>query len=381
MNRLAVIVATLSSFSCGPNGSHPPTDAPHDTSAGSSSLAVVAAGDFTAGDPGVLSSVQDVTYTAKLHISPGAVGDNPVTRADPAAGFVYIVNSADGDNVVQLDTATLTVQHQVNTGSGTNPQDVAVIGTKWYVATLQGSGLEVIDISQGSAAAFHFIDLGSAAAGVPACNSVFAVGTKVFVSCGLLDGNFQPTANGLVEEIDSTSDMSIATFSLQHPNPAGLFEALPDGNLAIPTMVFSNGSGSGIGSAGEGCIEKVTTSGTPASAGCIVLNSAMGPLGSYATSFAITADGKTMMMAVSAPDFVHAALMPFNLSTGSAGAALSPSSEVIGDVATCPDGDIVVTDTGSASNGLRFYAATTEKTTAPINVGINPKAAHGLVCY
>jgi hypothetical protein len=34
-----------------------------------------------------------------------------------------------------------------------------------------------------------------------------------------------------------------------------------------------------------------------------------------------------------------------------------------------------------ATNGLRVYEGTTEKTTAPIAIGLKPNSSHGLVCY
>ncbi len=99
------------------------------------------------------------------------------------------------------------MQQQINTGSGTDPQDVAAIGSKLYVATLGGSGVEVIDTSLGSAAKFQFIDIGNPDPdGVPNCSSAIAVGTNVFLSCELLDASSKPRGNGIVKVIDSTTD-------------------------------------------------------------------------------------------------------------------------------------------------------------------------------
>jgi hypothetical protein len=361
----------------------PSTDGSTTDGASSPSLAVVAAGDFVEGTTGLLSSVGTVSHSTTENIAPGSVGDNPVTRVDTTAGFVYVINSDDGDNVVQLDTATLTVQQQVSTGSGTNPQDVAVLGTVFYVATLANAGLEFEDTSLGSAAKFAFIDLsckagsatckaGATIQAVPDCNSVIAVGSNIYVSCELLTntGDDAPTGNGLIEVIDTGSNAVIANFNLQHPNPFGLFENLPDGNIAIPTIDFETGSG---------CLEEVNVT-TNASAGCIVQNGQLGS-GNYVNRMAVTADGKTLMLDVENESPGFGALLPYDLAGSALGSAISPTTEILGDVATCPDGNVVVSDVGSGSNGLRFYSKTAERTTGPLNVGIKPAASHGLVCY
>jgi hypothetical protein len=329
--------------------------------------------------------VQTRTKTTTENIAPGSVGDDPVVRLDTAAGFVYVVNRSDGNSVTQLDTQTLMTQNQLSTGSGTNPQDVAVIGTKWYVATFKGAGLEVNDISigSGSGSGFHFINLGNPDPdGIPNCNSVIAVGANIFLSCELLNDanvNLPPRGLGIVKVIDSTTDTVTATVTLQHENPFGLLELLPDGNLGIGSIVFG-GSGSGSAAAGAGCIEEVTTTAPFMSSGCItgLQNASLGAKGSFASRFAVTADGKTMMIAASLG--LNGALLPYDFASSTLGSAISPSSQVIGDVTTCPDGNVAVSDSGTAA-GLRLYSTTAEVSTFPVNLGIKPQSAHGLVCF
>ena len=144
-------------------------------------------------------------------------------------------------------------------------------------------------------------------------------------------------------------------------------QQLPDGSLAIPTVNFTDNSG---------CIETIATTGTPASTGCLLDNATMSD---YASGMAV--DGDTLFVVVPSTDFVHSTLFSYGLTSHAFSAALSPTNEVIGDVATCPGGKIVVTDKGTTP-GLRFYDATgTETTLAPIDVGLKPQSTPSLACY
>ena len=54
---------------------------------------------------------------------------------------------------------------------------------------------------------------------------------------------------------------------------------------------------------------------------------------------------------------------------------------MIGDVAVCPAGELVVADTAMTGAGLRVYQGQTELTTAALPVGLRPLSSRGLVCY
>ena len=54
---------------------------------------------------------------------------------------------------------------------------------------------------------------------------------------------------------------------------------------------------------------------------------------------------------------------------------------MIGDLAVCPGGEIVVADKTMDANGLRVYRGTTEVTTAALPIGKPPLSSRGIVCY
>ncbi len=334
------------------------------------SRAAVVAGDFTAGDPGVLGTVEPEALTAMPNVGPqGSVGDDPVLRH--FGHELFIVNRADGNNITILDDTTLALVDQLGTGASSNPQDVAVVGQKLYVPVFGGIGVVVLTRGTGTMLA---IDLSSDDPdGKPNCATAFAVGTDVYVACEILDdtnANLPPRGPGKVYVIDTTTDTKRATLTLAHVNPFGNFEQSPaismlGGDLVIMTDPFG----------GTGCVERVTPGATPVVHGC-----APGTTGMDGYASRITFVGNVMFMAVAASDFMHASLIGDDF-TGSPLSATSPATEVIGDAAGCPDGRVVVSDTTMAASGIRVYLGPNEQTTAPLNIGLRPQSAHGIVCY
>src|SRR5262249_9445303 len=95
--------------------------------------------------------------------------------------------------------------------------------------------------------------------GMPDCVSAYAVGTKVYVACGLLD-SFAAVENGVIAVIDSTTDTLLTSVTMNFKNPYGFFVQTPAsstylGDLLIPTVPSCSDYGTG-------CIERVSTGAT-----------------------------------------------------------------------------------------------------------------------
>src|SRR5206468_3739014 len=111
--------------------------------------------------------------------------------------------------------------------------------------------------------------------GKPNCNSVFLANSKLFFSCGLLDDTNQflpPRGPGKIYVVNPATGSVESSFSLTTKNPIALIEQIPagaphGGDLLMATIDFSTGAG---------CVERIVTTGTPASTGCVVDNSALG---------------------------------------------------------------------------------------------------------
>lgn len=336
--------------------------------------AVVVAGDFvTPGFSGVMSELALDSLEMTQNVAPaGAIGSDPVLRE--IGGELLVVNRASGNSVTILDAATFALREQLSTGAGSNPQDVAVFGSKLFVPAAGTAG--VVVLARGSTD-IETIDLSALDPdGKPDCVSAMRHGTDVFVACGTLDENFAPRGNGKVAVIDASTHEVRTTLELSTPNPFGAFTELPGGmGLVIPTFDFLSPT--------SRCLERVAVS-PPAASGCFIDNA---DVGGYVVRTAVQRIDMTDMLwlVVNNGDFQNerARLWGYDLTTSTLWPdPLTPETQVLTDVAACPNGMVVVADKTMAANGLRVYQnGTAEKTTAPIAVGLRPQSSPALACY
>jgi hypothetical protein len=340
--------------------------------------AVVVAGDFAAGHPGVMSVIDVKARTITTNVAPAlAIGNDPVLRK--IGDELLVVNRASGNNVTILDANTYALVEQLGTGAGSNPQDVAVIGEKVFVATLGNKG--AVMLTRGSTTITE-IDLSADDPdGKPNCNSVAYAYNKLYVSCGLLDDtnvNLPPRGPGKVYVVNPTTLEIEKTITLATSNPIALFEQVPAtsphaNDLVIPTIDFGTGAG---------CIERVATA-SATGVGCLVQNPA--PF-AFSGRVAFTADAQAPLMALGVLSYPDGYVRNFDLATDTMlPNTLTPTSQVVGDIAACPTGELVIADNpfppSTAPAGIRIYEGATEKTTAPLAVGLKPASSHGIICY
>lgn len=329
------------------------------------------AGDFTS--TGVLSVVDAPSLAVQRNVAAGVASSDPVVRA--YGDELFIVNRFGADNVTILDATTLQLVDQISTGAGSNPQDVAVVGDTLYVAALDTAGVLVID--RATPTQIDTVDLSALDDdGLPDCVSAYAVGTRVFVACGLLD-SFAVVEPGTIAVIDTTDDTLATTVTMPAGNPTGFFERAPaggafDGDLLIGTVPdFVDYS--------TGCLVRVSTGATP-TATCGPTNQA---LAGYVNRVAIGDDAAWAAVTSFDAQFNGAgALVRVDLATGTAGAALTPTTQVIQDVASCGQ-YVFATDKAAGADGLRVFdtgGTVTELTTAPLDLGLPPSFGSGLAC-
>lgn len=368
------LVSVLLLAACGDDGNSSTVDAPSGDGPVDSGpvfrAATVVAGDFGMGNPGVLATVELGQQGVTTNAAPaGAIDSDPLVRPGEN-GEVLVINRAT-NNITILGPSgqdRYALVEQLSTGAGSNPQDVAQIGTKLYVPTLSGAG--VVVLTRGSAA-LATIDLSADDPDDnPDCSSIYAVGTKLFVACGLLD-NFAPRGVGRVYVIDSATDTVTGSVMMANENPFGLFErdpALYGGDLLISSVDYADNN--------AGCVERISTGAAPASNGCVVTNTA---LGGFANR--ITFHRGEVVVAVNGNTFPDANLQRIS-STGTP-AVISPPAQHISDAMGCHD-KLVVADQTMGASGVRMYGGAdgvTEVTSAPVDVGLPPKSSHGIVCW
>jgi hypothetical protein len=378
MNRSPTLLLLLAVAACGDNlsATHDAgvrRDAADDGTHASLVRAVAVSGDFTA--TGILSTLDIDTLAMVRNAVTGVAGVDPVVRL--IDNDLLIVNRAGGDNVTILDATSLILKEQLATGVSSNPQDVAVKGNKLYVPALDTAG--VVVLTRGSATRTT-IDLSTALGdpdGKPDCVSAYLVGSDLYVACDLLDPSFAPRGPGKVAVIDTTTDTVRTTVTLPYANPQGFFIQTPqssvfNGDLLIALMP-------NYLDLPQGCLARVTTGTTPTAA-CAMTNAETNGLQTH-MGVQPSPNDDLLWMAV-ATDFSTGTLRAFDLKTGTLWSQpTSAASELISDLAVCPDGSIVASDTTFNAGGLRVYRDGSERTTDPLSIGLPPGFGNNLVCY
>lgn len=370
MKRL--LLSTCFLAACGTDMTSGSPDGPPGTNP-DLATAVIAAGDFNV--TGILSTVRVPQGVVTPNAVAGVAGGDPFLRR--FGDELFIVNRDSGDNVTILDKATLSLVQQVATGAGGNPQDVAPVGRKLYVAELATAGVVVIDRDHPDTRTT--IDLSSldAVDGHPDCVSVYAVGDRVFVACGVLDENFQPRGPGKIAVIDTRTDTMTASFELPDKNPDGFLQQVPalDGDLVI-------GLAPDFQHFDTGCLARVSTGATPAAHGCAITNAALGGVPNHVD---VSPDGKALWIDATAYDAsfdLSGKVVALDLTTMQLAAPMTPSSVVATDVAACPNGFAAVVDGTVGAAGVRIFRPDgSEMTSGAVDIGASPDFGNNTVCY
>lgn len=364
------LVAVLALAACGDNLEPLAPDA----APPANPTAAAVSGDFNV--TGVFSTVDVVTARVRANALAGVAGGDPYLRRH--GGELFIINRDRGENVTVLAGSPPSLLDQYPTGAGSNPQDVAPVGNKLYVPALGTAGLVVIDrATRGvTTLAIPGIDPDNK----PDCVSAYPVGTRVYVACGVLDASFTPRGPGKIAVIDTTRDVVEATFDLPAANPQGLIvDSAPastwGGDLLVPTVPSFTDIRSG-------CLARVRTTGTPGANGCAVSNL---ELGGYVSRAAMSADGGRLWVAatVFSQDFSvqTGRLLSYDPARAELDAPVSPATQLILDVATCPDGRVVASDATRDASGVRIFHDGVEQTSEPLDIGRAVSPGNGLTCW
>ena len=378
MNRLCILITILAA--CGDNAKLTPDGGGGDNgdSGGSNAAplykAVVLGADFSSGT-GIVSRLDLATLSMQTNAVAGVATSDPVVRH--FGDKLYVVNRYVGENVTILDAHSLSFVDQISTGASSNPQDVAVVGDKLYVPAMGTTGVVVLKNGQATT-----IDLGTLLGdpdGKPDCVSAYAVGTKVFVACSLLDQNFTPRGPGKLAVIDTTTDHA-TVLTMPDKNPAGFIVKSPDDSVFHGDLLLSLVPS--FDTYTTGCLLRVPTDGTTApSCATGVTNMA---LGGFINGIAVGTDKKLYLSVVVNANFATQSgkLRTFDMNAGTlVPTVMSSMTEQITDLAACPDGEVVAIDSTMNANGVRVFQNGTERTTTPIAIGLPPIFSSGIVCY
>jgi len=380
--RSALLVA-LALVACGDNRRGIPTSSGDDDTMADAPViqsgpprAVAVAGDFTPGDPGVMSVLDVDTMAVLQNVAPaGAVDSDPILRK--FGDELFVINRSD-NNITILKASDYSLVEQIGTGAGSNPQDVAVVGNNLFVPVYGGSG--IVELTRGSTTITPIALSMDDPDGKPNCASIYHVDNELYVACQNLDGSFVPRTMGKIYVIDlATLTVNTAkTMTLTYQNPFSLIERVPGGAMSGDLVVATVGDFSGA----TGCAERFTPGSTPTYQGCLAQDT---DLGGYVNriDFLTLQNNDTLMWLAVAEAFPNAALRGYDLGTQLLWTdPLSPSTEEIIEAVACPDGSIVVSDGTTGSTGLRLYnSGAVEQTTSALSMGIAHVSGHGIACY
>ncbi len=322
---------------------------------------------------GVASTISIPELTLTVPAVEGVASTDPVARLQ--GDRLFVVNRFGQDNITILDPARLTLIDQISTGAGSNPQDVARVGDRLYVAALAAPGLLVIDLTRPDKGVVDTIDLSrlDPKDGLPDCASVVAVGDQIVAVCSVLDEAFTPRGPGQIALI--AGGVVVDTVSMTQVRPFGLAQAAPAGDSVLITTVLD------FADLDAGCVESIAVGkGTLEASGCLVDNADLGGMVS-ALAWNPAGDGIWMTVTTSfdEKDFgPHGDLV--SLPAGGEPARVDLPEEVRPmDLAVCPTGHLVISD---ATRGVRVLApgAERELTSVPLDIGL-PPVSNGLVCY
>ena len=295
-----------------------------------------------------------------------AISTDAALRLEPDA--LYVVNRFGFDNVLVLDPATLAVRKQFSTGSGANPQDVAVLAPdRIYVPLYQTGEVLVADPTQPDGAeVLARIDLKSLDPDPTPTSAVVADG-EVFVALAFIDpATYAPKRDAAVAVIDPASGTVVTTIDLPGKNPFARMQHVPGTGVLVLDLAEDFGGTTGC---------YATVDGPARVATCAVTNAACG-----GWSGALWATGAGHVWAAAAAGFqVDGTLCHFTID----GTLLKAGIAVTGsltDVGVSDRGEVWAVDS-KGTGGLWLFDADTDEplTTAPLDLTAPPAFASGVV--
>ena len=361
------VALTIAVGACGGSDAAVMTDLP----ATDTALCVALGADYR-NNVGTMAVVGLPSLTVIKDMVPNAISGDPVMRL--YGRKLYVVNrSVNNVTIIDPTTKPWSVEAQFSTGDNSNPQDVALAGTRAYVPLYNKKDVQVWELGGGTPTApVASVDLASYDEdGVPNANSVVVHDGRAYVTLDLLDTQMfpQPRGKGKVAVIDTATNQVATTLELQYTNPYDFMVVRGD-RLIVSTFADFSGT--------LGCLEQIVPGAQPRVESCLVENTAvMGVINSIAVGPTET------YLAVSAfdADFNQTAqLRRVNASGTLMPNAMTPEAHIPTDVAYSPSGHLVYSDV--AGGGIRVLDATTgtELTTTALDIGLTPATANAIAC-
>ncbi len=325
--------------------------------------------DYSTGSSSVIWL--DPGYTTDIGVAP--VHSDAVARWYD--GLVYVINRAGADNIQILDPENnFSTLSQHSTGNGTNPKDIAFVSpSKAFVSRYNSNDLLIMNPATG--AYLGTIDLSQFADGDGLCemDHMLIKDDLLFVAIQRLDGDnyWMPVGDSYIAVVDAAADTLIdvdpgtpgkQAIPLTAPNPFTDLKFDHDGYTILVSCV-------GLWGVADGGIEMIDPV-SMSSQGFMITESAAG---GDINEFEILSATKGYMI-IATPSFTTA-LVPFDPSTGTAGAPLhSPPGWVLNDIEISPEGELFVADQTGTAPGIWIWDTSSDTllTSSPKSTGLPP---------
>lgn len=327
--------------------------------------------DYATGSIAALSTASP--WTVQSNLAP--VCADAVIRV--RGGLIYAVNRMGCDNVEVIDPAGWSVIHEFSVGSGSNPQDIAVISaTRAYVSRYESNDLLEVNPSTGaqlgtiSLASFADVD------GLCEMHRMEVRGNRLFVELQRMHRQswpdpWVPVPPSLLAVIDLTTRQlvdadpllpGVQGIALAGTNPIAPMQVDPaTGYLLVPEA----GQYGVIDAAGLERVDPVSLQ----SMGFVVTEAA---LGGDLIDFALWSANRGYAL-VSLSGF-NTALVTYNPTTGQGtGTIYNPGGYVLSDLLVYPTGRLFLADRDFDHPGVRIYdAAAGTLLAGPLGTGLPP---------
>lgn len=327
--------------------------------------------DYATGSIAVLPTA--APWTVQANLAP--VCGDAVIRVH--GGRLYVVNRLGCDNVEVIDPAGWGVVREFSVGSGSNPQDIAVLSpTRAYVSRYESNDLLEVNPSTGaqlgtiSLASFADVD------GLCEMHRMQVIGNRLFVELQRMHRQswpdpWVPVAPSLLAVIDldtrqlvdaNPSLPGVQGVALAGTNPIAPMQVDPaTGYLLVPEA----GQYGVIDAAGLERVDPVSLQ----SMGFVVTEAA---LGGDLVDFGLWSASRGYAL-VSLSGF-NTALVTYNPTTGlGTGTVYNPGGYVLGDLVVHAGGRLFLTDRDFNNPGVRVYdAATGGLLAGPLGTGLPP---------
>jgi hypothetical protein len=298
------------------------------------------------------------------------IHSDAVCHVDGVTGTPFILQRLSADAVDVLNPINFAITKEFSVEPSSNPHDIELVAADKAYVTRFGSPL-ILVVNPTTGAQTGTVDLSGLADadGIPEISGIVNMKGKLYVTVSRLDrdNGWEPVGDSYIVFIDAATGAVEGNVKVQGTNIVGQ----PEWSAALGKFVIS----------------QVGSYGTLADGGVQLLDPATNTLGAFVITEAtlggslnkVVCATETRCFAiigVTGDSGSNTHLVEFNPQTGTVtGTRAAGSGWMYGDIALNDDNsELWLADRTADASGLRIFnvATSTEKTTAPINVGLPP---------